>query len=243
MINARDNLKDIKVKALSFQTDDVTVVNPRRDRATRKEYQRYTRNDIEHADEMNKVGLNNTTNYNRDKHGRRLSGYRSAIIGDIVQYDRNVGTGHHGQYSPSFGTVHDYRRKMAQLVSDSTNNPTQQYKSVVELPLNIRHSYGSQECDNLLSDKDKVDRTVEEQKKTKLAMMKYRRQSTLPELRRPDINPTYEAFGNAIRSNVFPGYTMNHTSSLMKEDHSIEVFLARQPPPDTFRHQRDELGT
>ncbi|KAK3778390.1 hypothetical protein RRG08_049237 [Elysia crispata] len=140
-----------------------------------------------------------------------------------------------------------YGRRCQQLPYDPvkdlhfTNNKTERAKSLIDLPPNIRHMFGSRVCDSLLSDAEKVNRSLEKRK----AMSGPPRPSKKEDVKSLSVNfdDNYESLGATTRYNMFPGLTSGHTISRTQQEFNDEVHLRRVPNPDEFRYQRDELST
>ncbi|KAK3778391.1 hypothetical protein RRG08_049237 [Elysia crispata] len=139
-----------------------------------------------------------------------------------------------------------YGRRCQQLPYDPvkdlhfTNNKTERAKSLIDLPPNIRHMFGSRVCDSLLSDAEKVNRSLEKRK----AMSGPPRPSKKEDVKSLSVNfdDNYESLGATTRYNMFPGLTSGHTISRTQQEFNDEVHLRRVPNPDEFRYQRDELS-
>ena len=109
------------------------------------------------------------------------------------------------------------------------------------LPQNIKHQFGSRVCDKLLSDKEIVDKTIQDQKDFKASIQRTSKKFDVPKFTK-DLNPEYEMLGNALRMNVVPGYTIDHKVSTTKTAFNDQVHLFRYPDPDKYRYQKDELS-
>ena len=115
--------------------------------------------------------------------------------------------------------------------------------AAVTLPKNIEHLFGSKVCRDLLSDREKIARTLEEQARDRARRRK----------ERPKVEPgsqskldggftSYEYLGNALRHDHFPGYTCDHTSTLHRDVYTNDVYKSRVPVPDQWRYRKDELS-
>lgn len=187
--------------------------------------------------DMNRVGLNANNSYNHDKYGKKGASHNYSLIGDVLRPGMEFNTPRNQtQYQIAHGNsaIH---RPLNQAKSARRASP----HSVVQLPANIRHQFGSRICDSLLSDPKVVEQTVESQKAHKEQMKRASKPLNVPTMEK-ELKPEYESIGNAMRMNVFPGYNINHKISTMKTSFDDSVHLRRYPDPEQWRYQRDELS-
>ena len=206
----------------------------------------FRQEDLAGAKDINIVGLNKNQSYNRDKYGNRAPVHNYSLIGDVLRPGmdfprrertevqmRNLGYGKgdmrgslvNGMRTPPRG-------------NQSARTPRQ---TSLVLPQNIKHQFGSRVCDKLLSDKEIVDKTIQDQKEFKASIQRTSKKFDVPKFTK-DLNPEYEMLGNALRMNVVPGYTIDHKVSTTKTAFNDQVHLFRYPDPDKYRYQKDELS-
>ena len=205
---------------------------------------------MKHSRDINIVGLNHRGSYNRDKYGKRPARHKYSLIGDVLATRMEMNSSNINEdaakleYNNGRNVV--YGRRRQQLPYDPvkdlhfTNNKTERAKSLIDLPPNIRHMFGSRVCDSLLSDAEKVNRSLEKRK----AMSGPPRPSKKEDVKSLSVNfdDNYESLGATTRYNMFPGLTSGHTISRTQQEFNDEVHLRRVPNPDEFRYQRDELS-
>ncbi|GFR66268.1 testis-expressed protein 33 [Elysia marginata] len=209
--------------------------------------------DLEHSRDINILGLNERGSYNRDKYGRKPRRHNYSLIGDVFanRMEMNVpkmieDSEKLDAYNNGRSVVYG-RRRQHQLPYDPvkdlhfTKDRPERMKSLVDLPPNIRHMFGSRVCDSLLSDAEKVNKSLEKRK----ALSGPPRPSKKEDVKSLPVNfaGNYESLGATTRYNVFPGLTSGHTISRTQQEFNDEVHLRRVPNPDEFRYQRDELST
>lgn len=200
---------------------------------------------VELAKKMNRVGLNDRSSYNYDKYGKgkKLPAHQYSLIGDILRPGNDF-------------AARREKTDIPQKKLNTNNNVLDMYdptlrrqasarggqspKAVIDLPPNIKHQFGSQQCDKLLSDEKLVKQTIDEQAKVR-ADSKKKERVAVTALEK-ELKPEYEQLGNFMRQNVFPGYTMGHHTSTTKSVFTDDVHLKRHPDPDKWRYQRDELS-
>jgi len=192
------------------------------------------------AREMNYVGLNERNSYNRDKYGNRPPIHQYSLIGDVMRPGMDMMRRNKTELAFPARSRDRHILEATEPRHASARTPSSPH-SVIQLPPNIRHQFGSRICDNLLSDKKLVNKTITEQRELKEQLKRASKTLSVPELQK-DLKPEYEMLGNAMRQNVFPGYTMNHKLSTMKTSYTDRVHLRRYPDPDQWRYQRDELS-
>lgn len=111
---------------------------------------------------------------------------------------------------------------------------------LLELPANIRHKFGSRNCDALFCDKDLVTMSIDRQK----PIMTRQRSSKININTGLKLNfdDDYENLGQKLRYDIFPGATTDHIISQAHKDFNNQIHLRRVMSPDTFHHKRDELS-
>lgn len=246
---AKNRAEYEKLKALFNKTDN-SIREAERDALSFRGNQTYTNKSSRLSEEaaqlarrMNRVGLNERSSYNYDKYGkeRKLPAHQYSLIGDILRPGNDFAA----------------RREMTDIPirTQNTNNNMLQTcigrqpsardanspRAAIDIPPNIKHQYGTRVCDNLLSDEKVVKQTLEEQAKSRASGKKKDRVS-ITALEK-QLKPEYEQLGNFMRQNVFPGYTIDHHTSTTKSVYTDDVHLNRNPDPDKWRYQRDELST
>lgn len=208
--------------------------------------------DLDHATDINSVGLKPHHNYNYDKYGLVKPQHQYALIGNPLGQGMEFPSQqdpYYGAYPPSAyaGRRACRRRPHPEHQSTSKVNSRQGSSAVPstnDLPPNIRHQFGTMICQNVLSDPMKVCETLEDQRRKQASL---RRTRVLPSRAESELtdesDPQYDALGQALRQNVFPGYTQDHKSSLTKSTYTSNIHENRERDPDEFRYQRDELST
>lgn len=209
---------------------------------------KFTEGDLIGSKEINKLGLNVNQSYNRDKYGQKAPVHNYSLIGDVLRPGmdfprrertdvqmRNMGYGK----GDLRGILAETPRRTRQNGSSSAK-PLLTEKSI-EVPPNIKHQFGTKECDRLLSDTEAVNKTVRQQKELKDSLQRKSQPFEVPKFSR-EVNPEYEMLGNALRMNVVPGYTTDHKISTTKTAFNDQVHLFRYQDPDKWRYQKDELS-
>lgn len=203
--------------------------------------------DIKHAKDINILGLNERGSYNRDKYGQKPKRHNYSLIGDLLAKNMDLKTStrelhENAEISNQYrDRRRNHRDKLQIKIDESPTIRQKKSKSLVELPANIRHKFGSRVCDNLLSDQELVDTALEKQRIFSGPARPSKKENVagLP----VDLQGNYESLGQAMRYNTFPGLTTEHTISRTKDDFNDTVHLRRDPNPDEHRYQRDELST
>lgn len=209
--------------------------------------------DLDHAADINSIGLKPRHNYNYDKYGPAQPQHQYTLIGNPLGQGMEFPTQqdpYYGAYPPSayVGRRACRRRPHPEAESPGTSQANSRQGSALpttnDLPPNIRHQFGTNICQNVLSDPLKVSETLEDQR---------RKQANLRRTRVPpsaagseaaeECDPQYDALGQALRQNVFPGYTYDHKNSITKSTYTSNIHDNREQDPDEFRYQRDELST
>ncbi|XP_076458976.1 uncharacterized protein LOC143292511 isoform X2 [Babylonia areolata] len=243
LTNAQKQLKEKEQKALMFRPD-----SERKERGKSREHAWLTKQDLDHSEDINNVGLSKSGNFNHDKYGNKPPTHNYSLIGDVLSKGNEFG--HCQKYDPD--------QSLAALnVSDNNNlgairlgwNPRVdpdtemplKPKSAVKLPPNIRHQFGSRVCDSLLADKKKVSETMEKQKKEERAS-KSTSEIDIKEYE-AKASSSYFDVGHVTRFNVFPGYSMLDMNSTMRATHNDVVYLRRVPMTDEYRIIKDGYAT
>lgn len=207
----------------------------------------FSEKDIQGSKDINIVGLNTNQSFNRDKYGKKPPIHNYSYIGDILRPGmdfprrertevqmRNLGYGT-GDMNGILASVAAY------TPSRGVGSARSAKKATIDIPPNIKHQYGSRVCDKLLSDRDVVEKTQRSQKELNESIQRKSKPSVVPAFSK-ELNPDYEMLSNSMRMNVTPGYTMNHKISTTKTAFNDQVHLFRNPDPDKWRYQKDELS-
>ncbi|XP_052059391.1 uncharacterized protein LOC127736252 isoform X1 [Mytilus californianus] len=246
---AKNRAEYEKLKALFNKTDN-SIREAERDALSFRGNQTYTNKSSRLSEEaaqlarrMNRVGLNERSSYNYDKYGkeRKLPAHQYSLIGDILRPGNDFAARREKTDIPirSQNTNNNMLQTCIgrQPSARGENSP----RAAIDIPPNIKHQYGTRVCDNLLSDEKVVKQTLEEQAKSRASGKKKDRVS-ITALEK-QLKPEYEQLGNFMRQNVFPGYTIDHHTSTTKSVYTDDVHLNRNPDPDKWRYQRDELSS
>jgi len=253
IVSSIDSEMNQKAKeALLFKSSDQQPQTPKSIVSNRPNW--LSENDIKHSKEINIVGLNPRGSYNRDKYGQKPKHHTYSIIGDIMAKNTDSKTARRRVLDGDQEFVKEFnagrrskRHNTSSIISNTENNPNDTKgtsRSLVQLPANIRHAFGSRVCDYLLSDKELVDEALAKQR-TQSGPARPSKKQNIQSLQANQGN--YESLGSNMRYNIFPGsfpgLTTEHNLSRTKDDFNDTVHLRRVPNPDEFRYQRDELST
>ncbi|KAL5018361.1 hypothetical protein ScPMuIL_004083 [Solemya velum] len=235
----RSDLDKAEKKAFMFGSQNTRPIrNVHGDRIQSERSLRWmSEKDLDHAKEMNRVGLNERGSYNRDKYGRRPPLLKYSPMGDALNQEKS-----------SFEKMNQRGATRRDLIGNSVS-PGQGNRdttlkldddTVIHVPQNIRHQFGSHICDALLSDKEKVQAILMRQGMKRSS----RRSTSAADGMRPqeDLYSEYETLGNAMRQNIFPGFTSDAKQSCTKSEFTDTVHLHRYPDPDQYRYKKDELS-
>lgn len=235
------DLRTAREKAVCFQSTGRRPSIPSAPSHSAQPNQWYKPDDLHHASEINRVGLNSRQSYNYDKYRTRPPAHKYALVGDILRPGMDF-TGRNSEQSAKSSMKWSTQANPSKTIRSQTAAPTfSSQNCVVDLPMNIKHFFGTKVCNSLLSDQRVVNETLTKQKRDKEAMVRpFSHHSVSPI--DPGICPSYEALGNSSRQNIFPGYSIYHKKSLAKTVYTDEVHQHRDPPPDKYRYQRDELS-
>ena len=202
--------------------------------------------DLEHASDINTVGLNHRGSYNRSKYGQKAPAHEYATIGNPIEFGMDFVAPNPTHPTTNYpqhrrGSQHAVPRE-AYMIKPKERHDLP--KLAVEVPQNIQHMFGSRICANLLSDKEKVQTTIEEQKEREAQVKRTRRHISEPTnlFVDPQLNPEYESIGNLLRQDIFPGMSTDHKISVHKTDFSQDVHKRRVACPDEYRYHRDQLS-
>jgi len=247
-----DNEMHKKAKdALLFKSSEQQPQTAKSTKSSRPNW--LSEDDIKHSKEINIVGLNPRGSYNRDKYGQKPKHHSYSIIGDIMSKNTDSKTARRRVLDGDVEFVKEFnagrkskKNDVSSIIGGEGNqtNTTVTSRSLVQLPANIRHAFGSRVCDYLLSDQDLVDEALAKQR-TQSGPARPSKKQNIESLKANHGN--YESLGSNMRYNIFPGsfpgLTLEHNLSRTKDDFNDTVHLRRVPNPDEFRYQRDELST
>ena len=228
------------MEAFTFRTPRKQLANQSAGTSSRPAW--LTKEALQHSKDINIVGLNERGSYNRDKYGHKAKRHNYSLIGDIMAKNMDFKSPRTELNSASEEAFSEYkvgrRHKREKLPNNINDLPKQDNKSqsLVNLPANIRHMFGSRICDSLLSDKELVDQAKERQK-VRSGPPRPSRQvdvESLPVDVKKDLV--------SMRSNMFPGLSSDNTISRTQDDFNDTVHLRRVPNTDEFRYVRDELS-
>jgi len=239
--NVVKNISVLEEKSRYFSLDGrgKQHSSPRRSRDSEWMSQR----DIEHARDINGIGIG--AGRNSDKYNHRSGVHFKKELENKVQYGMDFpfsmpsSSGKRPYYrvehvGPPDRLPREFYMKKDPITDDGT--------IAVKLPPNIKHHFGTKICQQVLSDPQKVEKTMEKQKRQEEALLK------ISQLRQRrvnldiDLNPEYQSLGDALRQNLFPGYNINHKKSTTKSAYTEDVYKNRIDVPDQYRYQRDDLG-
>ncbi|XP_059156526.1 uncharacterized protein LOC131941333 [Physella acuta] len=243
-VEEADVLLKSKIKqALSFrQAQNITELKPSADSV------RLSHKDLEHSKEINSVGLNKHGSFNKDRYGSRPVRHKYSLIGDPLAFNmdfnytsdtcQKTGAPRNGDNALGWNRT---RHLPYDLMKQTQSKDASHLKSVIDLPPNIRHKFGSKVCDVLLSDQHLVSLSFENQKKL-LGPARASKPDTVDGLP-VSLEGNYQNLSHTSRYNTFPGLTTGYTMSQTKEDFNDSIHQRRVPNPDQYRYQRDELST
>ncbi|KAH9502516.1 hypothetical protein Btru_068882 [Bulinus truncatus] len=196
--------------------------------------------DLEHSREINCIGLNERGSYNRDKYGHKPIRHTYNLIGDLFASNMDFKASNTANNTVNNSTIWSRGRHLPYKLMKQNAPPNDVSKSLVRLPPNIRHKFGSKECDFLLSDENLVRMTLE--KNSVIDRPQRPSKKDTVECLPVDMTGNYGSLGHVTRANIFPGMTIDHKISNTKQDFNDLVYLRRVPNPDQFRYQSDELS-
>lgn len=242
----KESLNDHKLLALKFDKHVRSDVRSPFAQTKARPHQWIKETDLEHAEEINKVGLDTGKrfhNYDRDKAGKSAPAHKYALIGDVLQKDqdfndRDLFSSH---YTPR--ELGKPKHNTAERLGLPSPRQYKKSSDPNELPPNIKHLFGSKICDSVLQDKALVKKTLEEHKQNQCEMLRARSSVPIGSIpNSPGVNPAYEALGAAVRANIFPGYTFGHKVSHAKMNYTDDVFKRRYAIPNEYRMVKDDYG-
>jgi len=246
-VNVDNKLRDKAMHALSFKDSQSAPAHGRSSQPPNQRPAWLTEDDIKHAKDINIVGLNERGSFNRDKYGMKPKRHNYSLIGDIMAKNMDFKSPR-SSYRDNDDIAQAYKvgrrarqHKLPRNITDDSGSNEPKGHSLVDLPPNIRHMFGARMCDSLLGDRELVDQALERQKANS-AVLRPSKPGTVQGLP-VDLKSNYDSLGQAMRYNMFPGLTTEHTISRLREDFNDTVHLRRDPCTDEFRYQRDELST
>lgn len=249
--HARKSLHSLEKDALYFSYDSDNPKPFPSAPVNRRTEGWFTEKDIENARLLNdNVGFRGerTANYNRDKYQPKPSQHRYSHIGHPLaknmEFNGKIPTppcqpsNTEPRYSKT-GVV-DPQASRAAVCQDRQGLLDQ--SGGIQIPKNIQHQFGSIECDNLLSDKAKVESIMNERRSNpRISVHEIPSQARIP---RPEMarNPTdpwmYSDLGHWGRSNIFPNAPRTSVSEV-RDNYTWDVYTNRIPPTDKFRRNKD----
>ena len=245
---ARDLLKSLEERSLFFNSPPPKGRTTTSAVTSRPPPQWITEKDIEHADQINQVGLSKKLNYDRQCHARKPPVHQYALIGDVMRAGEMEfpAIDSNGQPQQTQSASPAARRASpnmyySRLKAGQTTHLKQQ-KSVIQLPPNIRHAFGSRICDNLLADPETVHNTMTNQEKIRNANKRLGDRQPVEAASVSPVDPAYHALGCALRQDIFPGYSYGNKLSTVNDVYSPQVFARRYADPEQYRYQRDAVS-
>ena len=238
--DVEDTLNVLEEKSKYFRVGELPVP-PLSSTKERKDRRWLDKTDLEHADEINKIGHGKSTrNFNHDKYAQPSETHNYRFCGDILKPGNDFTNKiERHKYIPA--PVHQrkkYKYKLEPFLQETEDG----VKLPVSLPPNIKHQFGTKVCNHLLVDKKVVDDTVENQRQNYDRILKRRLKDdpippieTVPET-------MYDKLGNTLRTDLFPGYSLDHNTSLAHTSYTNEVHKNRPEIPDQYRFQSDDLS-
>ncbi|ESO84133.1 hypothetical protein LOTGIDRAFT_229627 [Lottia gigantea] len=207
---------------------------------------------------VNVSGLNEALKPEKPKFRQSHYGYPYKIMGDVFCSATESGRGSSRtpqvDVTPRLGRRSDVRNDgfnaefLTHNTFNSNNNSSNSEaeksgpSSILKLPANIRHTFGSRNCDELLSDTVKVHDTIEKQNQLRRPIS--RNITNVGQSSKSKTPLTdYEDLGHNTRVNLFPGSHVKNEISATKSDFNERVFLNREPESDKYKMKRDELST
>ena len=256
---AKINLEALEKQSRYFGVDSRQKTLDSKSKSANQSSHWISMKDLDHTDEINSVGLNNRS-YNHEKYGSKPPVHQYSNIGSILQPGMDFNEVEReeikGPYKkPEVRRNPDWLRREAYFKGKQGQMESQPGVGVdvsgMQLPKNIQHKFGTKLCQSLLSDKEIVDKTIEEQQKMKIKENSRRKNRYGPSHQNPtpnevssdpNLNPIYDALGGVLRHNLFPGQTFDHKVGVMKGDFNDSVHKNRVPNPDEYRYKRDDLS-
>ena len=203
---------------------------------------------LEHAEDMNNVSVQpGKKGYNRDKYEPAKPSHQYSLIGDPVKLGMDVDQAPPKQSSSEKLEPKYERHRNPDWQPKEAYMPKPQPEPdamgiMVDLPPNIRHQFGTKICKEVLSDKSKLDATLEEQAKSRAAANKSKIASEAEKNILIDLSPSYDDLSRSIRQNVFPGYPARTKLTTKQDAYTWDVFERSVPMTDEFKVYRDEYS-
>ena len=214
------------------QHNDDAVIPKIRPRGSEK----HPTQDLMHANDINVLGLRDDTkqlkNYNYDKYAKRDP---MQIALDARMLEK--------QYLKVPPIVRPKNPDWRERATYAKHSEPDQYLQHVGLPQNIKHTFGTRVCREVLGDKDVVESTMKEQEAVR-TKAQHRKPLTSQPTRELDVacDPVYESLGRLLRANISTGYTRDHKTSRKQEDYTLEPFERRHTDNTDFRYLKDAVG-
>ena len=242
LADAKKELKEKELKALAFKPEA-----EKRQEDKSRDNVWLTKQDLEHSNDINIVGLRKTGSYNHDRYGSKPPTHNYSLIGDVLTKGNEFGQQQKYDPDSTLLALNKSDNNNIGAIRMGWNPPVDPDKecpikprSAVELPPNIRHRFGSRVCDSLLSDEKKVTETLDKQKRDSRASKLH------PEVDTKDYDvrasSSYFGVSQATRFNVFPGHSMLDMDSTMRSTHNDVVYLRREPMVEKYRMVKDDYG-
>jgi hypothetical protein len=214
----------------------------------------YSEKDLKNASQLNDVRLKEgTSSFNRDKYEPEKPNHQYSRIGNPIK----LGNDFDDNATPSAPSPPaPYKRHRApDWLPPEAFIPAEKPQDdglPIRVPSNIRHQFGSHIVREVLADKKLVDETLERQaqmraqrSKSRGSGSKTRAGSSSIEAPPATLNtgPMYDSLSQAVRQNIFPGYSPHTTQQSTKQaDYGGDVFQRRVAETDEHRYQRDALS-
>lgn len=246
MRKARQSLDSLERNSKFFRPNEDNIKGFPSAPSTRRSTTWYNETDIANAKALNNVGFRGvrTVNYNRDRYQPKPPQHRYALIGDPFAkgMDFNCAPSPCGP-QPNASDANPSFSKTCQ--AENVRNPADNIEGIdgmVQVPQNIRHQFGSNEVEQLLSDPAKVNLSMEEgMKATGRNAKKSTSRNKIP---KPEFTPNpedpwmYKELGHWGRVNVFP-YASSPLTTEVKDNYTWDVYDRRAPQVDKWRRTKD----
>lgn len=214
----------------------------------------------------NKIGLNKTNSFNRDKYGQKLPTHQYRLMGDVLQrpsqsapvstmyLDKTYGNNQIKPLNKMNELINGYQQKRYTKWKEKPNNqmlssfeqPSLEIIGGIRLSTNIKHRYGSHVCNELLKDEIAVGETMadidrkdmREKKAVPMFIQGFtsRRGLNLPRSRGQQLS--YLHLSNTLRNNVFPGEGIVYNCGTTHADYNEDV---SQVPAQFSEHRRKKI--
>ena len=243
---AQQLLTTIEEKSKYFQVQpkgDIRQLPRERSKASQK----YSDKDLDHAPDINDVGLKKGS-YNHHKYGNQPPVHQYCLVGDPLRkgMDFTEVADKPNHIVPKMPPFKRHKDPYAPPKEAYMNNYPPGKTITIDdeaIPPNIQHLFGTKVCEMLLADPEQVKKTIENQKR--LQIETHRPHKPIGRVAMPDegLNPSYQEIGTSTRSNIFgPSVTCNHKVGSMKQNFNEDPHRRRVAETDAFRYQRDELS-